>query len=112
MQPEDWDNHHALSVAMALSGNGIAERGARGERLVDDHFLLLFNAHHDDIAFTLPAPPAPKPWQRILDTDDGYVAPADSLPRYASAPVWKSPVYSLKARSVVVLRSENVDAQP
>jgi glycogen operon protein len=107
MEQNDWDNHHALSMAMLLSGNGIAEHGPRGERLVDDHFLLLFNAHYDAIDFTLPAAPGTGAWQRILDTDDGYVASSDSLPPYASAPAWEAPVYPLKARSVVVLRSEN-----
>ncbi len=107
MEPQDWDNHHALSVAMALSGNGIAERGRRGERLVDDHFLLLFNAHHDAIAFTLPPAPAGGAWQRILDTHDAYVAPSDTLPPYAAAPIWDTPAYDVQARSVVVLRSEN-----
>ena len=27
---------------------------AHGQRIVDDSFLLLFNAHHEDVAFTLP----------------------------------------------------------
>ena len=107
MEQQDWDNHHALSVAMLLSGNGIAEHGPRGERQRDDHFLLLFNAHYDAIDFTLPAPPPGAPWQRILDTHDGYVAPSESLPPYAAAPAWELPAYPLQGRSVVMLRSEN-----
>jgi len=119
MEPHDWDNHDALSVAMLLSGNGIVEQGPRGESLVDDHFLLLFNAHHHDLTFTLPAAPLAGVWQRILDTHDGYVAPSESLPPYAAAPPWEAPAYELRARSVVVLRGENAampdrsqDAQP
>jgi len=107
MEPHDWDNHHALSVAMLLSGNGISDHGPRGERLIDDHFLLLFNAHHDDIPFTLPAPPGAGGWQRILDTHDGFAAAPENQPPYAGAPAWDAPAYPLRARSVVVLRSEN-----
>ncbi len=108
MEAHDWDNEYTLSVAMVLSGNGITERGPRGEQLLDDHFLLLISSHHDDIAFTLPPAPANGSWQRILDTYDGYVASSESLPPYAAAPLWDAPVYDLKARSVVVLRSENM----
>ncbi len=107
MEPQDWENHHALSVAMLLSGNGIAEPGKRGERLVDDHFALLLNAHHDDIAFHLPPPPGKGGWQCILDTHDGYVASSHSIPPYAAARRLDAPSYDLKGRSVVVLRSEN-----
>ncbi len=106
MSPSDWDNHHALGVGMLLSGNGITEHGRRGERLIDDHFLLLFSAHHDDIAFTLPAPTT-GPWKRILDTHDGFVIAAQGVSPYATTAVWDSPVYNLKSRSVALLRSQN-----
>ena len=39
---------------MFLNGEEIAAPDARGERIVDDSFLLLFNAHHEDVEFTLP----------------------------------------------------------
>ncbi|MEO8163924.1 MAG: glycogen debranching protein GlgX, partial [Betaproteobacteria bacterium] len=55
MTPEDWNNSNARCLAKLCAGNSITERGPRGEALRDDDFLLLFNAHHDEIPFTLPA---------------------------------------------------------
>ena len=42
-------------LAMLVSGHGIAERGPRGERLFDDDFLLLVNAHHEPVEIVLAA---------------------------------------------------------
>ena len=36
-------------------GREIADRTSRGEPIEDDSFLLLFNAHYEDMTFTLPA---------------------------------------------------------
>jgi len=104
MQPQDWDDQHALCLGMYLSGGGITEHGSRGEALRDDHFLLLFNAHHDDIAFVLPAPAA-RPWQRILDTAGDFIAPSELTPPHTATPAWDGPTYPLTSRSVAVLRS-------
>ena len=38
-----------------LNGDGIQEQDYRGRRITDDNFLLDFNAHDDDVEFTLPA---------------------------------------------------------
>ena len=38
-----------------LNGDAIPEPDALGRRISDDHFLLLFNAHSEPIAFQLPA---------------------------------------------------------
>ena len=46
----------------------IAEPDARGERVADDSFLLLFNAHHEDIDFTIPREVYGERWQAVLDT--------------------------------------------
>ena len=37
-----------------LNGDAIPEPDAAGRRITDDHFLLLFNAHTEQIDFTLP----------------------------------------------------------
>ena len=44
----------ARSLAVFLNGDGIPEPDARGQRVTDDSFLLCFNAHYDDIDFTMP----------------------------------------------------------
>jgi glycogen operon protein len=52
MTDEDWSGH-ARSLAVLLNGRAIPGRSPRGEPIVDDSFLVLFNAHDEPLAFTL-----------------------------------------------------------
>ena len=54
MSDEDWDTGYAQTLAMVLNGEGIMTPGLRGEKVVDDHFCLLFNSYHEDLDLTLP----------------------------------------------------------
>ena len=47
MPPEDWDSGFGRSIGVFLNGDGIRGRDQRGQRITDDSFLLLFNAHDD-----------------------------------------------------------------
>ena len=40
---------------MFLNGQGIPDRDPRGQRVIDDSFLLCFNAHDEPIEFTVAA---------------------------------------------------------
>jgi glycogen operon protein len=53
MAARDWDEGTPV-VGMFLNGEEITTPGPRGERIVGDSFLILFNAHHEDVTFTLP----------------------------------------------------------
>jgi glycogen operon protein len=95
MSDEEWGHHHARSLGMYLAGPGINDIGRHGRPMRDDDFLILFNAHDEDIEFTVPAIPGPA-WRPVLDTvhDDGVpesraVAPGD--------------IYALGARSLALL---------
>ncbi|MFI0820686.1 glycogen debranching protein GlgX [Streptomyces sp. NPDC021098] len=67
MRQRDWQAAHAKSLAVFLNGNAISEPGVRGERITDDSFLLLFNAHHEPLDFVVPVDHG-KQWQVIVDT--------------------------------------------
>ena len=54
MSDEDWNAGYARTIAIFLNGQGIPDRDELGERIVDDSFLLLVNAHHQQMTFTLP----------------------------------------------------------
>ncbi len=54
MDDQDWDAGFARSVGLFLNGEGIMTPDDRGQRIVDDSFLLLFNAHHGPLEWTLP----------------------------------------------------------
>ncbi|MDF0529189.1 glycogen debranching protein GlgX [Tsukamurella sp. 8F] len=68
MTEADWGSGFGRSLAVFLNGNGIEEPDARGERVVDDSFLLCFNAHYEDIEFTLPTRFDSQRWRGVLDT--------------------------------------------
>ncbi|WP_055549529.1 glycogen debranching protein GlgX [Streptomyces sp. NBRC 110028] len=67
MRQRDWQAAHAKSLAVFLNGSAISEPGVRGERITDDSFLLLFNAHHEPLDFVVPVDHG-KQWQVIVDT--------------------------------------------
>jgi glycogen operon protein len=95
MDDEDWGNHHARSIGVYLNGQCIPSRDPRGRRIVDDSFLLLVNAHHEDLPWTLPHG-WEESWRRVLSTAGGEVGdevlkPGDEV--------------QVPARSIVVLRS-------
>ncbi len=69
MSDEDWSHGHARSVTMYLNGESMVAPDARGERVVDDSFVLIFNAWHEPIEFLLPEELA-GPWHLAIDTDD------------------------------------------
>jgi glycogen operon protein len=96
MSEEDWDKAFAKSIAVHLNGEAIAPTDARGERVVDDSFLLLFNAHHEPLDFQLPAAAADGPWEVVLDTSVPVVVDGQVVKR--GEPV------SVEARSVKVLQ--------
>ncbi|GAA3128881.1 glycogen debranching protein GlgX [Planomonospora alba] len=74
MSAGDWHTGYAKSLTVFLNGDAITEPGPRGERIVDDSFLLLINAHHEDMAFTLPEALYGGAWRTVLDTADEVVS--------------------------------------
>ncbi|MDF2705791.1 MAG: glgX [Nonomuraea muscovyensis] len=67
MTDADWNVGYAKSLAVFLNGDAITEPDRRGRPIRDDSFLLLFNAHHDTIAFTIPKDYGDM-WQTEIDT--------------------------------------------
>ncbi|MBA3743613.1 glycogen debranching protein GlgX [Sporichthya sp.] len=68
MTDQDWSAGFAKSLAVFLNGSAITELGARGDRVVDDSFYLLFNAHHGELDFTMPSETYGEAWEALLDT--------------------------------------------
>jgi isoamylase len=98
MTDEDWGAGYARSLAVFLNGQGIPERDMMGQRVVDDSFLLLFNAGHRPTTFTLPDDSYGGAWQTVVDTNDPLLANAR---RRYPRPLTK---LRLSPRSVVVLQ--------
>ncbi len=68
MSDEEWHLHFARCLGVYLSGAELDETDERGRPVRDDDFLLLINAHHDQIAFKLPAYGRQDSWFCLLDT--------------------------------------------
>ncbi len=96
MDAESWANGYARSVAVFLNGDAIHEPDPRGQRIVDDSFLICFNAHYEAIDFTIPTADYGAGWQLVVDTTDPAALVTMHLP---GGEVTVGP------RSVVVLRA-------
>jgi glycogen operon protein len=55
MTEQEWNNDFARSLGVYLAGDRVGETDARGRPVIDDDFIVLFNAHDGPIPFTLPA---------------------------------------------------------
>ncbi len=65
---EQWLEGLSKEIAVFLNGEEIPARGKEGERVMDDSFLLLFNAHHEPVEFMLPVGLRNRPWTVVIDT--------------------------------------------
>jgi isoamylase len=74
MTGRDWEQGEAV-LGMFLNGDAIPTPGSHGERITDDSFVLLFNAHHEDREFVLPRRRMGVRWELELCTDDIEAAP-------------------------------------
>jgi glycogen operon protein len=99
MQQQDWQNSQARSVAVFLNGERIVEPDKRGQQILDDSFLVIFNAHHEDLDFTLPPEEYGNWWTVVLDTADDGTWATDSGDTFGPGDV-----VVVSARSTIVLR--------
>jgi len=100
MDEDDWRNGYARTLMVFLNGEAIPEPDPRGQRILDSHFLMLFNAHSDPVAFALPPAEYSSGWRVRLDTtvaDPSRVTDQDWLAATS---------HSVPGRSIVVLESE------
>jgi isoamylase len=95
MTPDDW-NSGFQCVAVFLNGEAIPAPNARGERVIDDTFLLCFNAHSDPVDFIAAEGDYAAEWTAALDT---------ATPTGSSDLVVKAgDTFTLQGRSVIILR--------
>jgi isoamylase len=71
MTQKDWQREDAHTLGVFLNGDEIPERTPDGKDVVDDSFLLLFNAYGESIMFTLPTRRFGARWQVEIATGEG-----------------------------------------
>ncbi len=96
MTDQEWDQDFARCLGVILSGEALDEVDERGERLRDDNFLLLMNAHHEEIPFVLSSLPSEAGWLVMLDTSCQTSRDASTFYRGGDS-------YPLQARSLALL---------
>jgi isoamylase len=97
MSDEEWRSE-GRALGMFLNGEGVHTRGDMGERIVDESFLMLFNADTSEMRFTLPEKAWGERWRRLLDTREAAPVSDEGPELEPGAPV------PLVGRSVVLLR--------
>jgi glycogen operon protein len=70
MTEEDWKAGFAKSLGVFLNGDAIASTDMYGDRVTDDSFYLIFNAHHEPLQFALPDGSFAPNWLKVIDTND------------------------------------------
>jgi len=71
MTDAHWQHDFAKSLMVFLNGMGIRTPDEQGRKIVDDHFLLLFNAYNGPVDFMLPPEQYGNQWRKVLDTANG-----------------------------------------
>jgi isoamylase len=96
MTDADWRAGFAKSLGVFLNGRGIPEADPIARSVVDDSFLLLFNAHWEPVTFSLRPDVLPVEWSIEIDTTR-----SEGQPNNATA----SGELVVAARSMVVLKA-------
>ncbi|MBM9503374.1 glycogen debranching protein GlgX [Actinacidiphila acididurans] len=106
MTVADWQRPDAHALAVHLNGDGISEPDVQGRPIRDDSFLLLFNAHWEHVAFTLPAADFGRHWEVVVDTAVEPHEAGDGVGGgrpAGGAPLGPGDTVKAEARSLVVL---------
>ena len=97
MTQRDWSRGDARAIGVFLNGEEIPTKTREGYPVVDESFLLLFNAHYEPIEFKLPTKRFGARWQFALSTAEPDVQDgARSYTARVTVPV--------ESRSTLVLR--------
>jgi glycogen operon protein len=97
MTDEEWQLSHARCLGVFLAGEALEEADERGRPVQDDDFLLLLNAHHEEISFVLPVFDPETRWTLEFDTSRDAGLGHDGV-FMAGQP------YPLQGRSLALLR--------
>lgn len=97
MAEDQWDVGYSKAIGLFLNGEEIPRRGRQGQRVIDESFLLFFNAHWELIEFILPNVLQDREWTVVIDTKEPhFVQNGSTYTGNKAVPV--------TGRSVVVLR--------
>jgi glycogen operon protein len=111
MTDQDWNSGFGQAVTVFLNGDAIPDVNERGERVLDDSFLLCFNASDLDLDTTLPDGRYGSEWAVVVDTARGEVSTLHNGPGVVSAEPELHPsggTVTVPSRSLLVLQRSSV----
>ena len=97
MSEHEWYHSFARSLGMYLPGDALEEYDDQGRPLRDDTYLLLLNAHHEEVPFTIPRGSTSMRWEPVVDTWYAGAKRDDGRYYLGGEP------YPLQGRSLVLL---------
>ena len=89
-----WHVSHVRCLGVRLAGDAIDETDEHGRRIIDDTLLVLLNAHHEIVPFTLPRSGRRQLWRVMFDTSETHTT---------TRRIRSGHEYVLQGRSLVVL---------
>jgi glycogen operon protein len=105
MNDSEWNAGWGKALAVRLNGAALDEVDEQGERIVDDTLLLLLNAHHEPIRFTLPMDQPNVGWEVLVDTGEPGL-PEDARYLHGGAE------HALGERSLILFRACRLPDRP
>jgi len=97
MTQRNWQAGDLKTLGVFLNGAEIPTASPQGAPVIDDTFLILFNAQEEDVVFTLPAVGYGRRWAHELSTAGPDIEPGSEI--YPARGV-----IAVENRSLVVLR--------
>ncbi len=105
MTDKDWNNPEIQWLGALLDGKTIDEMDEKGRPIEDDTLLLLVNASHKSVSFTLPRHPEGQYWTLIIETNHDN---PNTMPAY-----WQgSMMYQMSPRSFALLKLSDLPENP
>src|SRR5207249_3802641 len=102
MSDEAWNAGFVRCLGVQWDGQMIGELDEQGQRIAGDSLLLLLNAHHEPIPFTLPPHGSDQHWELLLNTTN-----PSAEDQFLSG----GQVFALEARSLSVFRLLQLEVQ-
>lgn len=99
MTQQDWDSEFGRCVMVFLNGDALPEPDERGQRIIDDSFLLCFNAGETPVDFVTPNTEYAQVWAAVIDT----AHPAGSTDLVVDA----GQAVTVTGRSLTILRKSS-----
>jgi glycogen operon protein len=104
MTPEDWNDPSTYCLGMILAGDAINELDERGNSIIDDTTLVLFNAIWEPVPFVMPAHRSGERSEKLKGSWAPELDTTISDGKPDMAPLKPGETFEIESRSLAVFR--------